>query len=501
VKRKLSFVLIVVALLLLSVATMPTNAAIQQATTLPTPTAMEQEVVDLTNQLRADLGLQPVCVSLELTLAARRHSQDMADRNYFSHTAEDPAPHGAKFSERARNAGYSGSPRGENIGAGQTSAQSIYNGWEGSSGHYANMTKSDINEIGVGYWQTPGSDYGGHRWTMVTGRGNIDCVKTYTPANVSVGGNLTNAPAEPTITWNHNLSTDIPGMAQAEWYRLMVMQNGNTVMNKWVPVAQYETTPAACSSSSCSHTTEVDWKAGDYKLWIGAWSQSGGLQWTSTVTDFTLATGPNVPALTSPSNGANVSTATFDLVWNQDSRADWYQIILQDPNGKAFLSKWYKDDNPDLCANGSCRVAVQPTKTGTYTWWMRAWSSEGMSIGGYDDTGYARRTFNLNPSRPGAVSGRTPADAGTIAAGTTALSWSADAQASYYRLYLAGPNGLIQNRWYSSLNVCEGSTCTVDGFNLTAGEYSWWMVAWGPAGYNPGGWNDSGWTETTFTVE
>lgn len=501
--RKLSLIAFMALMLVLSSATMTTSAATQQATSAVTvPTEMERQVIDLTNQLRRDLGLPLVCAIPELTLSARRHSQDMADRNYHSHTAPDPAPYGSGFVARARAAGYQGSPRGENIGAGYTTAQSIFNAWFNSPGHYDNMTNPNINEIGVGYARTVGSSYGGHRWTMVTGSGNTPCVtRTYTAGNVNVDGNLIDAPAEPTFTWNHNLNTDDPGKVQAEWYRLVVVGNGNVVLDTWVPVDQQSGLAAACSGSSCSYTAEqVDWQAGDYDLWIGAWSQAGGEQWVTEGRTFTVATGPSVPAMTSPSNGATVNTAAFNLEWNQDNRAEWYNIIVVDPDGGVAVDQWRPNDNT-VCDNSTCRLYFQPTQRGTHTWWMRAWSSQGFSMGGYQDSGFSRRTFNVNPGRPGVVDGRTPADEGTISAGATTLSWSNDTNASYYSVYLAGPNGVVRNTWYSSGDICSGSTCSVSGLNLTAGEYIWWMVAWGPAGFSTGGFDNSGWTGSAFTVQ
>ena len=40
---------------------------------------------------------------------------------------------------------------GENIAKGQKTAQSVMNGWMGSSGHRANILNSSYSEIGVGY--------------------------------------------------------------------------------------------------------------------------------------------------------------------------------------------------------------------------------------------------------------------------------------------------------------------------------------------------------------
>ena len=73
-----------------------------------------EEMLSLVNGIRADSGIAPLKLSAELNTAAFDHSYDMASNNYFSHTGLN----GSTFSERAIAAGYTGSPRGENIAAG-----------------------------------------------------------------------------------------------------------------------------------------------------------------------------------------------------------------------------------------------------------------------------------------------------------------------------------------------------------------------------------------------
>ena len=51
--------------------------------------AMEEEVVRLVNEERAKYGLQPLEISEKLMKTAKMKSEDMATRNYFSHTDPD----------------------------------------------------------------------------------------------------------------------------------------------------------------------------------------------------------------------------------------------------------------------------------------------------------------------------------------------------------------------------------------------------------------------------
>jgi uncharacterized protein YkwD len=98
-----------------------------------------------------------------LRCAARKHSADMAARDFFDHVNPD----GEKFTDRMTKAGYgSYSTAGENIAAGSPDAQGTMSQWMGSDGHCANIMNPDYKDIGVGY--STGGQYG-HLWTQVFG--------------------------------------------------------------------------------------------------------------------------------------------------------------------------------------------------------------------------------------------------------------------------------------------------------------------------------------------
>ena len=74
----------------------------------PTPTgtlippddlANEQAIAALINQQRNAIGLPSLSLVSELTQAARRHSRDMADRNFTSHTGSDGSTGGQRMQD------------------------------------------------------------------------------------------------------------------------------------------------------------------------------------------------------------------------------------------------------------------------------------------------------------------------------------------------------------------------------------------------------------------
>lgn len=96
-----------------------------------------------------------------LQQAARLHSKDMADRNYFSHDSLD----GRTVATRLRAAGYQGKTYGENIAAGNATARATVDQWMNSPGHCANIMDPTFRTLGVGYASSQGSEFG-HYWTQ-----------------------------------------------------------------------------------------------------------------------------------------------------------------------------------------------------------------------------------------------------------------------------------------------------------------------------------------------
>ncbi len=123
-----------------------------------TVAAYEQEVFDLVNQIRAENGLEPFVCNVTLAETARAHSQDMIDRNFFSHTNPD----GEDPFDRMRDNGLSFSMAAENIAAGQRTPEEVVNSWMNSEGHRANIL-GGCEELGVGL--ALGGSYG-YYWTQ-----------------------------------------------------------------------------------------------------------------------------------------------------------------------------------------------------------------------------------------------------------------------------------------------------------------------------------------------
>ncbi|WP_336706766.1 CAP domain-containing protein [Oerskovia sp. USHLN155] len=99
----------------------------------------------LVNAHRAAAGCPALRADEQLGRAATLHAQDMVAQGYFSHTSLD----GRTFGDRVTAQGYA-RPGGENIAAGQKSAQAVVDAWMASEGHRANILDCDFTTMGLG---------------------------------------------------------------------------------------------------------------------------------------------------------------------------------------------------------------------------------------------------------------------------------------------------------------------------------------------------------------
>jgi len=156
----------------LSAATVSSNAGDSNPRPGPTGTAdFVQQVLNLTNQFRAQNGLAPLRLNAELNAAALAHSKDMALKDYFSHTGKN----GSSPGDRLKAVGYESQAWGENIAAGYSTPEQVVQGWINSPGHRANLLNRSYTELGVGYYNLAndtGSVNYNNYWTQDFGSGD-----------------------------------------------------------------------------------------------------------------------------------------------------------------------------------------------------------------------------------------------------------------------------------------------------------------------------------------
>jgi uncharacterized protein YkwD len=153
---------------------------------------LENALVEEINRARsqeANCGIQgnfaatrPLSANGTLRCAARVHSRDMNDGNFFSHI--NPTNHSSELNriftagtqpplagtpgmENQSIAGTLFANGGENIAKGPAEAAQVVQEWLASPGHCANMMNPAFTHLGAGYH--PGSNTTGPLWTLTLG--------------------------------------------------------------------------------------------------------------------------------------------------------------------------------------------------------------------------------------------------------------------------------------------------------------------------------------------
>ena len=111
------------------------------------PGSEEARFVALTNQLRANHGLQPLASSGTLVSVARRWSSNMAAAGAISHNMNLP-----------NEVSLAWEKLGENVGTGST-VDSIQNAFINSPHHYENLVDPVYNYVGIGVVDSGGRIY------------------------------------------------------------------------------------------------------------------------------------------------------------------------------------------------------------------------------------------------------------------------------------------------------------------------------------------------------
>jgi uncharacterized protein YkwD len=122
---------------------------------------IEQGMIALVNSYRAQHGLAPLTANNALMRAARAHSRDMVENNYFDHTSLD----GEQFSRRLIRFGYRWQSAGEAIGEASglsspsAAADQAVTMWRQSPPHNRILLTPGYRAVGIGAWCT--GDSGG----------------------------------------------------------------------------------------------------------------------------------------------------------------------------------------------------------------------------------------------------------------------------------------------------------------------------------------------------
>ncbi len=133
--------ILVKIIVVLAIAMLPLSAWV----TPDVSTEQSRKIIQLTNQVRQNLKLQPLTENYILDQVALAKAQDMLTNQYFAHIS----PSDKGIDSFLNMFGYHYDLAGENLAMGFSGSADVVNAWIKSKTHYANLTDPNFTEIGV----------------------------------------------------------------------------------------------------------------------------------------------------------------------------------------------------------------------------------------------------------------------------------------------------------------------------------------------------------------
>lgn len=103
-------------------------------------------LLEETNSYRVEKNIPKLASNEKLRAAAQKKAEDMAAKNYFSHTS----PNGKTPWKWLAEEGYHYAVAGENLAVNFENAKELVSGWMGSPLHRKNILNGNYREVGIG---------------------------------------------------------------------------------------------------------------------------------------------------------------------------------------------------------------------------------------------------------------------------------------------------------------------------------------------------------------
>lgn len=103
-----------------------------------------QELVNITNQKRVALGLEPLVLNTQLSQAAAKKAEDMFTNGYWAHTS----PKGKTPWDFIVASGYTYTMAGENLAKNFSTSPAVVDAWMASPTHKDNIVKPGYRDVG-----------------------------------------------------------------------------------------------------------------------------------------------------------------------------------------------------------------------------------------------------------------------------------------------------------------------------------------------------------------
>lgn len=136
-----------------------TKSILSEATSVANSSISSQnEMLEYVNEYRKEVGVEPLTLDKDLSLAATVRAIELAYSGKFSHERPFMSGNDSCFTVLGE-LNISRSNLGENIAGGNATAKATAVQWRNSSGHYANMINANFKKIGIGIFKESASKY------------------------------------------------------------------------------------------------------------------------------------------------------------------------------------------------------------------------------------------------------------------------------------------------------------------------------------------------------
>jgi hypothetical protein len=354
------------------------------------------------------------------------------------------------------------------VGPGGPAISKSYSAASICSGGMCSVTSSTTLGGGTHTMEVMSYNSAGYTWSAKNTFYTTLITKPDAPPLIGPVGDI-GAVYNPTYEW-----TEVDGAAE---YYLYVVGPGGPVISKWYQAAN------VCSGGTCSVTPSTTLGGGTHTMEMLSYN-SAGYTWSAKNTFSTTPfTKPAAPNLIGPT-GYISSDYNPTYRWSEVSGATEYYLYVVGPSG-AVVSKWYQAAN--VCSGGTCSARPGTTLGG---------GAHTMEVLSYNPAGYtwsSKLSFSTKePLKPAAATLIGPS--GSVPSYAPTYQWSEADMATWYYLYLVGPDGAVTSRWYQAYNICVSGTCAIPSdILLNNDSYTWWLLPWNVAGYGA-------WSNEDFTV-
>ncbi|MEQ9029417.1 MAG: Calx-beta domain-containing protein [Aggregatilineales bacterium] len=274
--------------------------------------------------------------------------------------------------------------------------------------------------------------------------------------------------------------------AEATYYQSYVLGPNGFVSDRTLMVGTEVTCASTCDSTL---TLPVN---GAYSWYLRGYSAAGWGAWSAGeaadnygVVNFTVGQPlPGVIAKTGPTASEVVPVANMVFDWTHDANATKYEVSIVGPNGYASYAP-YVVGSGVTCAS-SCALNLTLPANGAYTWYLRGGNAAGWGpwSAGEARDGYGGVAFSVAQPLPAVIAKISPAASAVVTTLSGTFTWTPDANATKYEVYVAGPNGFVSNAPYVvGAGVTCASDCVLDFTFPANGAYMWYVR----------GGNDAGW--------